>query len=244
MTVLVAGASGATGRLLVSELLERGRTVRAIVRAPERLPASQREHPRLSIVHADILGLDAEAMAGHVKDCTAIVSCLGHTPTLRGIFGPPRRLVTEATSRLCEAVRRCRPGQPVKFVLMNTAGNRNRGIAEPVAFGERLAVGLIRLLLPPHRDNEDAAACLQARFGPGDTAIEWVVVRPDSLTDADRVTGYEVHPSPTRSALFDPGHTSRINVAHFIGELVTEQRTWRHWALRMPVVYDTDAKSA
>ncbi|KAB8165370.1 NAD(P)H-binding protein [Lysobacter maris] len=242
MTVLVAGASGATGRLLVDILLGHGRRVRAIVRSPARLPASLREHPRLSIVHADLLDLDEEAMARQVEDCTAIVSCLGHNPTLRGLFGPPRRLVTEATSRLCEAVRRCRPERPVRFVLMNTAGNRNRGIAEPVALGERLAVGLIRLLLPPHRDNEDAAAWLQARFGPGDTAIEWVVVRPDSLTDADRVTAYDVHPSPIRSAIFDPGHTSRINVAHFIGELLADDLAWRRWALRMPVVYDSGAK--
>ena len=38
MTVLVVGASGATGRLLVKQLLDRGLKVKAIVRAPDKLP--------------------------------------------------------------------------------------------------------------------------------------------------------------------------------------------------------------
>lgn len=37
MRVLVVGGSGATGRLLVRQLLDRGLSVRAIVRSPERL---------------------------------------------------------------------------------------------------------------------------------------------------------------------------------------------------------------
>lgn len=38
MNILVAGATGATGRLLTSELLNRGHSVKAIVRSPDSLP--------------------------------------------------------------------------------------------------------------------------------------------------------------------------------------------------------------
>lgn len=38
MTVLVLGATGATGRLLVRQLLDRGLKVKAIVRSPDRIP--------------------------------------------------------------------------------------------------------------------------------------------------------------------------------------------------------------
>ncbi|MFN8449461.1 MAG: NAD(P)H-binding protein [Anaerolineae bacterium] len=38
MTTLVVGASGATGRLLVRHLLNRGVNVRAVVRTPDKLP--------------------------------------------------------------------------------------------------------------------------------------------------------------------------------------------------------------
>lgn len=32
--------------------------------------------------------------------------------------------------------------------------------------------------------------------------------------------------------------TSRINVAHFMADLITDDDTWRRWKGRMPVIYD------
>lgn len=238
MTVLVVGASGATGRLLVEDLLSRGDRVRAVVRSPEKLPEALRDHHLLSIVHANLLDLSDDEMTQHVNGCTAVASCLGHNLTFRGIYGSPRRLVTDATRRLCEAVRATRPQHPVRFVLMNTAGNSNRDLDEPISFGQRCVIRLIRLLLPPHIDNEKAADYLRANVSPNDSAIGWVAVRPDTLVNEEWVTEYEVHPSPTRSAIFNAGKTSRINVAHFMAELITDDDTWNRWKGRMPVIYN------
>jgi nucleoside-diphosphate-sugar epimerase len=238
MTTLVVGATGATGRLLVDQLLARGQHVRAIVRKPDKLAERAGEDDRLALIEADLADLSAGDLAAHVAGCRAVASCLGHNLSLAGIYGRPRRLVADATRRLCEAVRASEPGRTTRFVLMNTAGNRNRDLAEPVAVRERLAVGAIRLLLPPHVDNERAAEYLRTEIGPRDPAIQWAVVRPDSLVDRDTVTEYEVHPSPTRSALFDPGTSSRINVAHFMATLVTDDEAWLAWRGKMPVIYD------
>jgi hypothetical protein len=190
------------------------------------------------VIQASILDLSDAEMAQHVQDCDAVASCLGHTPSLKGMYGPPRRLVTDATRRLCEAIRANQPGAPVKFVLMNTAGNRNRDLDEPISFGERCIVGLLRLLLPPHVDNEQAADYLRTQVGRDDGIIEWAAVRPDNLVDRDEVTGYEVHPSPIRSAIFDPGSTSRINVAHFMARMIAKDDTWDRWQAQMPVIYN------
>ena len=238
MTTLVVGATGATGRLLVEQLLKRGQKVRVIVRSPEKLPESLKHHDHLSVIQASILELSDAELAQHVKGCDAVASCLGHTPSLKGMYGPPRRLVTDATRRLCNAIRTNQPAAPVKYVLMNTAGNRNRDLDERVSLGHRLVVGLFRLLLPPQVDNERAADYLRTKVGQDDGTIEWAAVRPDSLIDRDEVTEYEVHPSPTRSALFDPGSTSRINVAHFMARLITEDDTWDRWKGQMPVIYN------
>ncbi len=238
MTVLVVGATGATGRLLVEALLDRRRQVRVIVRSPEKLPEPLRRHHLLSLVHADLLHLSDDEMARHVGGCSAIASCLGHTLSVAGVYGPPRRLVADATRRLCDAVRATRPKRPVRFVLMNTAGNRNRDLDEPTSLGQRCVMGLIRLLLPPHVDNEQAAEYLRAQVGQADRAIEWVVVRPDTLVDEDGVTGYEAYPSPTRSAVFDAGRTSRVNVARFMADLLTGDDAWSRWKGQMPVIYD------
>ena len=48
MTVLVVGGTGATGRLLVGELLERGLAVKTVVRSPDKLPAELRAHGGLA----------------------------------------------------------------------------------------------------------------------------------------------------------------------------------------------------
>ncbi|GIK40469.1 MAG: hypothetical protein BroJett011_43020 [Chloroflexota bacterium] len=238
MTTLVVGASGATGRLLVEQLLKRGQNVRVMVRSPGNLPDFLKNHDNLSVIHASVLDLSDAEMAQHVKGCSAVASCLGHNLSLKGIYGHPRKLVTNATSRLCNAIKANKPEAPTKFVLMNTAGNSNRDLHEPISFGQRCVIGLLRLLLPPHVDNERAADYLRTRIGQNDGAIEWVAVRPDNLINEDEVTEYEVHPSPTRSAIFNAGSTSRINVAHFMARLITEDDIWNKWKGQMPVIYN------
>lgn len=239
MTVLVAGASGATGRLLVQHLLERGLRVKAIVRSAERLPETLRGHARLSVVCADIPDLSEAELARHVGGCSAVASCLGHNLTLKGIFGQPRRLVTDATRRLCGAIRANEAGRPTRLVLMNTTGNRD--LDEPQSLAERCVLALLRTVLPPQADNEEAAQYLRAEVGQADEGIEWVVVRPDTLIDEETVARYDILPSPTRSPVFNPGKTSRTNVAHFMADLITDDDAWRRWRGRMPVIYNRAA---
>ena len=81
MTILIAGATGATGKWVVSHLLERGHGVRAVVRSPERLLSHTGSNDRLTLIRASILDLTDEQMADHVHGCDAVVSCLGHNLT-------------------------------------------------------------------------------------------------------------------------------------------------------------------
>lgn len=238
--ILVVGASGATGSLLVAELLNRGHHVHAIVRSPQRIPEALKKNENLSLIHASVLNLSAAELAKHIKGCDAVASCLGHNLSFKGLFGAPHRLVTDATQRLCAAINSNKPDAPTKFVLMNTTGNSNRDLDEPVSFAQRCVIRLLRLLLPPHADNEEAADYLRIDVGQNDSAIEWTAVRPDGLTNEDTVTAYELHPSPIRSAIFDAGKTSRINVSHFMADLITEGELWNKWKGQMPVIYNKD----
>lgn len=238
MTTLVVGATGATGRLLVQQQLDRGHHVKVIVRSPNKLPEVLKNHDHLSLIHANVLDLSDAEIAQHVKGCSAVASCLGHELSLKGIYGQPRRLVTETTRQLCNAIKVNKPDKPIKFVLMNTAGNSNRNLHEHLSLGERFVIGLLRLLLPPQVDNENAADYLRTEIGQSNGVIEWVAVRPDSLTNENTVTEYEVHASPTRSALFNPGLTSRMNVAHFMADLITDEHAWNKWKGQMPVIYN------
>jgi len=66
MVILVVGASGATGRLLVDELLLRGHNVRAIVRSAETLPKQLVDENNLTVVIASLLELSDVELAQHV----------------------------------------------------------------------------------------------------------------------------------------------------------------------------------
>jgi nucleoside-diphosphate-sugar epimerase len=242
MSTLVVGASGATGRLLVEQLLEQGEQVKIIVRSIESVPALFKRHNQLTITVASLLDMTDAQLLEQVQGCRAVASCLGHNLTLKGMFGHPRRLVTIGVQRLCQAIEKTSPDTPVKFVLMNTTGNQNNGAGETISKAQACVIGAIRQLLPPHADNEEAAECLQKNYGVTQTAIEWTAVRPDSLIDEETVTEYKVYPSPIRSAIFDAGKTSRINVAHFMARLILDpdidQSIWEQWNGQMPVVYN------
>jgi uncharacterized protein YbjT (DUF2867 family) len=72
MTVLIVGATGSIGRLVVEEALRQGHAVRALVRSPEtarQLPAKAEAFIG-DVTRPDTLG-------GAVKDVDAIVFTLG-----------------------------------------------------------------------------------------------------------------------------------------------------------------------
>ncbi len=240
MTTLVVGASGATGRQLVEQLLRLEQHVKVIVRSPDKLPESWKNNERLSIIHASVLELSDAEMIQYVQGCDAVASCLGHNMTWKGIYGHPRRLVTDTVRRLTNAITANEPAKPIKYLLMNTTGNRNRDINEPISVGQKCVIGLLRLLLPPHVDNENAADFLRTKVGQNNRYIEWVAVRPDDLVNEEEVTEYDLYPSPTRSAIFDAGKTSRINVGHFMAHLITDDSAWNQWKGQMPVIYNME----
>lgn len=238
MKILVVGASGATGSLLVKQLLDNGKSVKAVIRPNSNLSDSITGHENLELIRASLLDLSDEEIAQLTDGCNSIASCLGHNLNFKGIYGHPQRLVTDSVRRLCKAVREKDSNMPVKFVLMNTTGNSNRDVPERISFAQTCVIWLLRLLLPPHVDNEKAADFLRTEIGSNDSQIEWAVVRPDTLTNENEVTDYEIYPSPIRSAIFNPGATSRINAGHFMAQLIINQNSWAEWKGKMPVIYN------
>ena len=240
MKIMVLGASGATGHHVAEMLLQRGHEVTIIVRTPSKLPNSLKSADGLTTICASIPDMSEEEIAEHVQDCDAVVSCLGHNISFKGMYGHPRKLVTDAERRFCDAIKKTSSnGKRVKFVLMNSSGVVNPDVDAQISAGEKFVTGLIRLLVPPHKDNELAADYLRTQIGQNDSTIEWTAVRPDGLINEDAVSEYEAFPSPTRSAIFDAGKVSRINVAHFMAELISDDNLWQKWKGKMPVLYGT-----
>jgi hypothetical protein len=242
-TVLLVGGTGRTGRLVLAQLLARGVAVRAIVRSTASVAPALAADPGLELIEASLLDYSDEALQGRLRGCDAVVSCLGHTLTLRGVLGPPYDLVTRATARLCQAVEALRPARPVRFVLMSSVSvHRPGGLDLRRGAGERAFLWLLRALLPPARDNQRAADFLQADLGPANPFVQWTVVRPDKLLPGEG-SPYEVHEGLV-NGLFAPGETRMANVADFMGELVTSPAAWAAWQGKCPVIVNAKAARA
>ena len=240
MTTLILGTSGATGKQLVEQLLIMKQNVKVIVRPTSKIPDAWNNNGQITIIKTCVSDLSEDEMANHLEGCNSVASCLGHNITLKGIWGKPRRLVTNSVQLICAAIQKNSNEMPVKFVLMNTTGNRNKDLKESISIGEKLVMGLIRLLVPPQRDNEEAADFLRITIGQKNKWIDWVAVRPDALINEDSVTEYKIYASPVRSALSNPGKTSRINVGNFMARLITENDLWNKWKGQMPVIYNQE----
>ena len=235
--VLLLGGTGRTGRRVLAQLLGRGVGVRAVVRSRGAIPPGVVGNPGLEFVEASLLSLSDDELRRLVRGCDAVVSCLGHPITVRGILGPPRDLVTRATTRLCRAVEAERPPRPVRLVLLSSVSVHRPGRLDARrGSGERAFLWLVRALLPPARDNQRAADFLVRDVGPAHPHVEWVVVRPDTLLEGE-VSRYDLNEGIV-NGVFSPGRSTMANVAHFLCELSTDPGAWERWRGRMPVVVD------
>ena len=81
--VLVVGASGATGKLLVQQLLQQNIKVIVIVRATSELAQTSDVQPNLVIINATIYDMIEADLTAHVEGCDAVLSCLGHNLTFK-----------------------------------------------------------------------------------------------------------------------------------------------------------------
>lgn len=237
MRVLILGASGATGKLVVSQLIKRKILTRILIRENAIVPKEILENPLVETVIGNISEMDHSEVSNLVQNCNIIISCLGHNVSLKGMFGHPRYLVRDTIRMLCETVKNS-TNEKVKIILMNTTAYTNTLSGEKNTIGERIIFSLLEILLPPHRDNVKAASFLVRRVGKNDEKIEWIAVRPDTLINSDLESPYDIYESPVRSPIFNAGKTSRINVSHFMAELVNDEALWRRWAYKTPVIYN------
>lgn len=237
MKTLVLGASGATGKLVVSQLLQRNMSARIVMRESAVIPDRIAKHRNCEIVRGDIDSFTTDRIRELLQDCDAVVCCLGHRVSFTGMFGHPRKLVVHAVQKIIAAI--ASDNTPKKFILMSTTAYTNKTRGEKTRFAEKLVFSLLKVFLPPHRDNMLAGDHLVNNVGASPD-IEWIAVRPDSLIDADSSSDYEIHENKIRSPIFDAGTTSRINVGHFMAELLTNEKLWKDWTYKTPVIYNKE----
>jgi len=244
--ILVAGSTGATGKHVVQMLLDRGDTeVIAVARSQNKLMGllrngEEQSVKNLTVKEAGISKLTVDELKVLTEGCTAVVSCLGHNMTFKGMFREGY-FVSETVKKLTEAM-----PEGCRFVLMSTDGLAYPDGSDPKRTRfERGMLRFLRWLLPPVADNEMSVGHLfdQAKK---ENSCEWVGVRPGDLFDINdeeivRATSkkdYEVF-DHTFGSLFGDNSTARSQVAHFLVDLSTMgkrpfEKKYNH---KLPVIY-------
>jgi hypothetical protein len=161
--------------------------------------------------------------------------------SVKGLWGKPRQLVTDATRRLIETIEANQAesngtGKKTKFILMGTEGVPNpAGGDDPRTRLERSVLFMLRYLLPPHSDNETAAQYIHTKRG--NPRLEWTVIRPTDLIDG-AVSKYALFPKPQGSLFGGADKATRANVAKSIVDMILSEKLWEEWKYKMPYIQD------
>lgn len=190
--LLIVGATGGTGRLLLAQALERGFEVTALVRNRSRL---QVDHPRLTVVQGDVL--DSAAVEAAMRGQDAVLSTLGHKR-----FFYPTRILSEGTRNIVRAME----SQGVKRLVSVTS----LGIGDSAGrLGLLYTLFVIPVILPFYFWDK----ARQERIIAG-SGLDWVIVRPGALTNGAK-RGHLRHGREAGSYL-RPMPVPRADVAEFM----------------------------
>lgn len=197
--VLIVGATGGTGRQLVTQALERGYTVTALVRDPSRLSL---QHPQLTVVRGDVL--DEASVDAAMRGQEAVLSALGH----RRYFAPTR-ILSDGTRNILRAMET----HGVARIVCETS----LGIGDSAGrMGVYYTFFLIPLILPFYFWDKTRQERVIAQ-----SKVEWVITRPGVLTNADK-RGRARHGRGIGSFLWTV-RIARADVAEFmLNQLVSD----------------------
>ena len=204
--VLIIGATGGTGRELVSQGLEQGYEVTALVRDPARL---QMTHPRLKIVRGDVLNRNSLSEAVRVQD--AVLSALGH----RRLF-VPSRVQSAGTRNIVRAME----AQGVRRFICETAIGLGNSAGRLGLFS---TLFFIPVVLPIYFWDKSRQEQVVA-----ESALDWVLVRPGVLTNAGKRGVYR-HGVNVGSYILT-GTIGRADVADFMLKQLSDDRYLRRAA--------------
>lgn len=211
MKVAVFGASGATGRHVVTEAQARGWQVRAIE------PQWPDPPEGVEAVTADVLRDDlTEVLAG----TDAVISALGLGLSLQSVADPPP-LYTEGARRIIRGMR----ANGIRRLIVISASfvaTRDRG---PAAFRGTAMIALDRIF--------DQMADMERILATAED-IDWTAVRPGWLMAGERTDDYVVVPDAIPPDLI---RTRHADLAHFMTGLAAGD----DWVRATPAIARAEA---
>ena len=200
MNLLIFGATGGTGRVLITQALEQGHRVTAFARNPAAITT---KHKNLVVVQGDIL--DYASVERAVKGQDAVLSALG-TKALRR-----NTAISDGTRNIITAMEKY---EVKRFVFESSL---SIGDSKP----QQRQLGLLYniIIMPLLFRNIFQDKEIQERYIMQST-LEWVIVRPAVLTNGSRTGVYRSEFSSTDTSI--KAKISRADVADFMLKQLTD----------------------
>lgn len=207
MKVLVLGAAGGTGRLIVLDALARGYSVVALVRSKARAI----DLPGAAIIEGD--ARDETALLRALNGCDAVVSSLGTG------LSPFRKVTTLSTAT--RALISAMMGSGVRRLICITGVGAGDSRDHGGFLYDRLILPV--LLRSVYEDKDRQEAAIRA------SSLDWTIVRPVMLSNEPARGNVR---AVTDLAGVHGGKIARADVARF----VVDQLTTDIWLRQTPVV--------
>lgn len=162
--LLIIGGTGGTGRCLIAQALERGFSVTALLRNPEKLNI---DDPNLRKLRGDVL--DPASINEAVSGQDAVVSTLGHKR-----FFYPTRILSQGTANLISSME----ANGIRRLICQTS----LGIGDSAGrMGIYYTFFTIPLILPFYFWDKTRQERLIAH-----SSLDWVIVRPGLLNNSEK----------------------------------------------------------
>jgi len=193
MKLAVFGATGGTGRRLITQALAADYDVQALTRSQAKLPPGE----QITAIEGDVL--DPKAVSETVEHTDAVVCLLGRTPN------NPLNVVSRGTQNIIAAM----DDRPVSRLLVLTSMGLGSS-SETVPWYVRIANATILHDLMADKARQEELVM--------QSGLDWTIIRPGGLTDAPR-TGEYVHGIDID---VNARPISRSDVADFLLQIVKE----------------------
>lgn len=194
MKIAIFGASGRTGILTVYQALNKGHLVTAFARKPSSVTI---QHKNLRVVQGDILEYEKVKQAVEGQD--VIISALGVESR------KPTTVLSEGTRNILRAMEECKVS---RFICMSSAG----------ILGNDAGILFGKIIMPLFLKQVFIDKVRQMKIIQ-ETNLDWVIVRPTSLTDAPKTGKYKITLGPPVSRKIP-----RADVADFMLKLMTDKQ--------------------
>ena len=192
-TIAVFGATGKTGKELVRQAIDRGYSIRALVRNPAKIETAE---TNVHIIQGDVM--DSGKVEETIRGAEAVLNVLG------GAKGSAPDLKVVSTGHIVSAMQK----QGVKRILkMASAPFGVPGEGDKPSFGQKLMARMVKIMAKaPVID--DVISCEQLRKSP----VDWTIIRAPMLTNKPLSTSrYRI------GSLGNSGNSvSRASVAAFL----------------------------